>query len=130
MGIGSIGGFNGFVPGYAASRIPSVSVEEVKQQDLQRQNSETAAVSAAPQEQSAPVQPRKDAALEDISLTFNRQDSFDYIGQDSDIRSLDMQMAISDMQKDQVLQQYNYFVGSARDLMDAGADGTVIAKPQ
>lgn len=32
-------------------------------------------------------------------------------GQDSDIKSLDMEKAISDMRKDQVLQQYQFFVG-------------------
>ena len=32
-------------------------------------------------------------------------------GQDPELRSLDMEKAISDMQKDQVLQQYQFFVG-------------------
>lgn len=31
---------------------------------------------------------------------------------DSDIKSLDMEKAISDMRKDQVLQQYQFFVGT------------------
>lgn len=129
MSIGSIGGFNGFVPGYAASRIPSVSVEEVQKQDLQRQAQENAAaVTAVSREETAVQQPRRDAALEDISLTFNKQDSFEHIGRDSDIRSLDMQRAISDMQKDQVLQQYNFFVGSSRNLMEESPDGVVIPK--
>ena len=52
------------------------------------------------------------AALDDISLTFHKQDDFGYIGRDSDIHSLDVEKAISDMRKDQILQQYQYFVGS------------------
>lgn len=52
------------------------------------------------------------AALEDISITFHKQDDFGYIGRDSDIHSLDVEKAISDMRKDQILQQYQYFVGS------------------
>ena len=52
------------------------------------------------------------AALEDISITFHKQDDFSYIGRDSDIHSLDVEKAISDMRKDQILQQYQYFVGS------------------
>ena len=32
-------------------------------------------------------------------------------GADSDINSLDVDRAISDMQRDQVLQQYQFFVG-------------------
>ena len=49
---------------------------------------------------------------EDISITFHKQDDFGYIGRDSDIRSLDVEKAISDMRKGQILQQYQYFVGS------------------
>ena len=61
----------------------------------------------------APVQEQKsNAPLEDISITFHKQDDFGYIGRDSDIHSLDVEKAISDMRKDQILQQYQYFVGS------------------
>ena len=42
----------------------------------------------------------------------HKQDDFGYIGRDSDIHSLDVEKAISDMRKDQILQQYQYFVGS------------------
>lgn len=56
--------------------------------------------------------PSANAALEDISITFHKQDDFGYIGRDSDIHSLDVEKAISDMRKDQILQQYQYFVGS------------------
>ena len=56
--------------------------------------------------------PAANATLEDISVTFNKQDDFGYIGRDSDIHSLDVEKAISDMRKDQILQQYQYFVGS------------------
>ena len=60
-----------------------------------------------------PAQEQKvNAALEDISITFHKQDDFGYIGRDSDIHSLDVEKAISDMRKDQILQQYQYFVGS------------------
>ena len=61
----------------------------------------------------AQVQEQKsNAPLEDISITFHKQDDFGYIGRDSDIHSLDVEKAISDMRKDQILQQYQYFVGS------------------
>lgn len=63
--------------------------------------------------ESASLQEQKpNAPLEDISITFHKQDDFGYIGRDSDIRSLDVEKAISDMRKDQILQQYQYFVGS------------------
>lgn len=71
------------------------------------------------------------ANLEQVSLKFNREGSFDYIGMDSSLENLDMQKAISDMQKDQVLQGYQYFVGSAGSLSGemSSEDGTVVMKP-
>lgn len=71
------------------------------------------------------------ADLEQVSLTFNREDSFGYIGTDSDLNNLDMQKAISDMQKDQILQNYQYFVGSAGSLLGGmpTEDGMVVMKP-
>ena len=70
------------------------------------------------------------ADLEQVSLKFNKEDSFDYIGMDSNLDNLDMQKAISDMQKDQVLQSYQYFVGSAGSLFGEmpSEDGMVILK--
>ena len=66
----------------------------------------------APKEE-APVQEQKsNAPIDDISNTIHKQDDFGYIGRDSDIHSLDVEKAISDMRKDQILQQYQYFVGS------------------
>ena len=71
------------------------------------------------------------ADLEQVSLKFNKEDSFDYIGMDSSLDNLDMQKAISDMQKDQVLQSYQYFVGSAGSLFGEmpSEDGLVVVKP-
>ena len=70
------------------------------------------------------------ADLEQVSLTFNKKDSFGYIGMDSSLDNLDMQKAISDMQKDQVLQSYQYFVGSADSLFGGtpSEDGMVVLK--
>lgn len=50
-------------------------------------------------------------------------------GSRNQLSSPDMRKAISDMQKDGMLQQYQYFVGSANNLVKyASADGTVIQK--
>lgn len=71
------------------------------------------------------------ADLDQVSLKFNKEDSFEYIGMDSSLDNLDMQKAISDMQKDQVLQSYQYFVGSAGSLFGeiSSQDGMVVLKP-
>lgn len=68
------------------------------------------------------------ADLDNISLTFRKDESFDYIGTYSSLENLDMEKAISDMKKDQVLQQYQYFVGNSQNIIANNADGIVIAK--
>lgn len=65
--------------------------------------------------------------LEDISLTFQKDDNFDQIGSESGLANLDVQKAISDMRRDQVLQEYQYFVGSSQGLFSS-EDGLVIPK--
>lgn len=66
--------------------------------------------------------------LENISLKFNKEDSFAYIGKDSDLDQLDVQKAISDMKRDQILQGYQYFVGHVDGLLENSEDGTVFRK--
>lgn len=70
---------------------------------------------------------RENASLEDISLSLNEPKVFDMKGRDSDIDALDIEKAVSDMQKDQALMQYQYFVGDSNPFM-ASEDGIVIAK--
>ena len=73
------------------------------------------------------LRPRVDASLEDISLSLNEPKVFDMKGRDSDIDALDIEKAVSDMQKDQALMQYQYFVGDSNPFM-ASEDGIVVAK--
>ena len=74
------------------------------------------------------ISERKNASLEDISLSLNESlSSFEMKGRDSDIEALDMEKAVSDMQKDQALMQYQYFVGESSPFMSS-EDGIVIAK--
>lgn len=128
MSIGSVGDYSSLLQNYYVPTIPSVNVEDIRQQDRQSDAVQTLPVKDIREEASYTSPERKDAPLEDISITFNKQESFGYIGKDSDIQSLDVQKAISDMRKDSVLQQYQYFVGSARNLMSHSADGAVLAK--
>lgn len=74
--------------------------------------------------------PGRIADLDHISLTFNTEESYDYIGRDSSIDNLDIQKAISDMKKDQVLEHYQYFVGSSDNMLQGKntEDGIVIPK--
>ena len=72
------------------------------------------------------IRPRQNASLEDIKLSLNESSAFEMKGKDSDLESLDMEKAISDMQKDQALMQYQYFVGD-QSIMGS-EDGIVIPK--
>ncbi|MBO4903976.1 MAG: hypothetical protein J5367_02015 [Lachnospiraceae bacterium] len=72
------------------------------------------------------IRPRQNASLEDITLSLNEPNGFEMKGRESDIDALDMEKAVSDMQKDQALMQYQYFVGE-QGIMNS-EDGIVIAK--
>lgn len=73
------------------------------------------------------IKPRQNLSLEDISLSLNEPSGFEMKGRNSDIELLDMEKAVSDMQKDQALMQYQYFVGDSNPFMSS-EDGIVIAK--
>ena len=47
----------------------------------------------------------------DYAQNYRSDETHELKGKDSDLASLDMQKAISDLDKDQVLQQYQFFVG-------------------
>ena len=128
MGINGINDYSNLIGNYRIPSIPSVSVEEVKRQDEQRL-SEEKQLRPVLEDVSLSAKPRNDAALEDISLTFNKGDDYGYIGRDSDIYSLDVENAISDMQKDNILKQYQFFVGNTGvNTIVNNSDGVVVPK--
>ncbi len=102
----NVGMVNGYL-GIGNYKMPNITkVEEINPQISEP----TTAQNVTPiQEERKPVF----TDLEDISIGFNRQDDFSYIGKDADIEQLDMQRAISDMQRDNLFHQYQFFVRSA-----------------
>ncbi len=129
MGIQLWTGFNSMQTYYKSQEIPTVTPEEIKKQEQQLQVTQQQNVSTVESinEPAAEDNRSKTADLENISLTFNKDETFDYIGSESGLAGLDMQKAISDMKKDAVLQEYQYFVGSSKDFFSP-ADGMVIPK--
>ena len=126
MSIQGIGQYGGFYQNYRTPSIPSITIDEAKQNQAAGQivNNQQEALQSTQSEESLGLttsdrngeditnRPAKtNTDLQDISLVFNKNDNFDYIGKDSEIGNLDVQKAISDMKKDQVLQEYQYFVG-------------------
>ena len=129
MNINNYFDYNSMFQNYQAPVIPRVGVDVVVQQDNAKQLEEqNLNIDTTIDNHSLPLLKRNDTPLEDISLTFNKQDGFEYLGRDHDINALDMQKAISDMRKDDVLQQYQYFVGNSKDLYLDSPDGVVIRK--
>lgn len=121
MGIGGIGGVNGIsgigrMQDYSIQMpqpVKTVIVEETGADSHVASSEQINSGNSTAAKEEVPVGEQKpNAPLEDISITFHKQDDFGYIGRDSDIRSLDVEKAISDMRKDQILQQYQYFVES------------------
>lgn len=126
--------YDSFHSNYDVQKIPKVDLDAVKktQQDELHQQENLSGVqnSNATSVDYEASKASRIADLENVSLKFNKEDSFDYIGNDSSLDNLDMQKAISDMKKDQVLHGYQYFVGSARNVYDPqeSEDGVVILK--
>ncbi|MBQ0042779.1 MAG: hypothetical protein KBS85_05600 [Lachnospiraceae bacterium] len=137
--IGAIGSgfdnFGGLYNSYRLQNIPTVDENTVRAQDAAKAGNEAAqgvdagVVSQKQQveEGSQETRASRIANLQDISLTFNKDDDFSYIGADSPLDKLDMDKAISDMKKDSVLEQYQYFVGSQANITNT-ADGAVFLK--
>lgn len=142
MGIGQVGtvGQTGSYSGtdsYAVRKISAIEPEELKKQEQERLEKESGQFNdmrASGQQTGQPHVTPEDAekariaSLQNISLTFNQSEDFGYLGQDASVAGLDMEKAISDMKKDQVLEQYQYFVGGTPETVISTEDGTVIRK--
>ncbi|MCR5311000.1 MAG: hypothetical protein K6E32_06255 [Lachnospiraceae bacterium] len=133
MTINGLPEYGGLYNNYSVRDIPKVDIETVKQQDAIKQAETIAPEVTAPAEPQAPAVPdnrSRVADLDNISLNFNTGDDYSYIGSDFEIGGLDMEKAISDMKKDKMLADYQYFVGSSSNLneMFSGNDGKVFVK--
>ncbi|MGN0432442.1 MAG: hypothetical protein ACI4EQ_08810 [Lachnospiraceae bacterium] len=145
MRIGGVSDYSSMFSNYKVPEIPSVDIEQLKrteevsgsqtlkaeQSNIQKSDAQTQSVNDIDLsiEENVPVA-RPNADVREISLTFNAGEDFGYIGQDSNIENLDMQKAISDMKKDQILQQYQYFVGGTENFLpqSLSEDGMVFLK--
>ena len=132
MRIGAVGRMDDGV--YNVYRIPRVSREDISKNDVskvsevkEKPDISESDLQSQSEEQRKVVSPIN---LEDISIKFNAGETYDYIGKDKDIQNLDIKKAVSDMQKDQVLEQYQFFVGKqdASGILVNNSDGMVLCK--
>ena len=121
---------NGFVQGYNAYNIPSV---KDNQQVNPAQNPVKESQQSQPKEQeekkgfdlTVEVPARENASIENVAISFGQYDSSSIdLFADMGLASRDMKQAISGMQKDQILHEYQYFVGG-KDL--TGKESNIIA---
>ena len=137
MAVSLMSGYNN-IPAYY--RIPEASAVTPQKIDEQPKtvHESTVAVDAVKEQSTGTQQVQQDAAEEstlqkrtsvnpsEISMTFHKEETFDYLGSESSLMNLDMQKAISDMKKDSILQDYQYFVGSTISINPE--DGMVFRK--
>lgn len=137
MAINLFSDYGGFYQSYKFTEIPKVDTATVKAQDDAKKLAEEALPSIPVVEEvkaSEAIEPdtrTRTADLDNISLTFNTGDDFSYIGSEFEIERLDIAQAISDMRKDKILEDYQYFVGSGADSIQQGVpnqDGKVFLK--
>ena len=135
---------NGYVNGYDAYSIPKAS-DEIKigqgsaaQQSIEAKNRQEAP--EAKEEKKGldltvtEVPSRENASIENIARSFGQYDasSIDLFGERG-LASEDMKQAISGMQRDKILHEYQYFVGG-KDLTGkpsniiAGTDDGIVIK--
>lgn len=110
---------------YYKPEMKTVHTEETQDQDMKESIPESAPSSKL---YSSFDRKTGNIGLENISLTFRKENSFDYIGSESSLESLDIRKAVSDMRKDSILQEYQYFVGGAQGILKNTQDGIVIPK--
>jgi len=109
------------------SKAPVEAVKPVAQPEAQE----------APVKESAPqlkinlnldgIRAKSNASLEDISRDFTKRENFSLTNMDPLSMETEMEKAVSEMNKDQSLRQYQVFVGDNNIIMN-DEDGIVIMK--
>ncbi len=129
MAINGLLDYGGLYSNYRPVQIPMVDVSEVAKQDENAIKASENIVAAPVLETPVNDNRSRMADLDNISLNFNTGDDYSYIGSESDMATLDMEKLISDMKKDKVLEDYQYFVGSTNTQNTfADSDGAVFLK--
>lgn len=64
----------------------------------------------------------------DFAQQFKPDEPFEMKGIDSDVNRLDMEKAVSDLDKDQVLKQYQYFVGPNTNAMQQATEQQAVLR--
>ncbi|MCH4190792.1 MAG: hypothetical protein LKF52_00675 [Butyrivibrio sp.] len=130
-------GYSSFLQHYSSYNIPLAGEGQQASStgtslDAQTQKAQESVVPAV-QTSDIPAQistQRRDASIRDVQTSLGNKDASLQGYSVSSLMTQDMKKAISDMQKDQVLQEYQYYVGSSRNngsqILTQDEDGTVV----
>lgn len=129
-------GYSNFASSYSRIQYPRQNEESLQNLNGQNGSQEQKVVTPERETAKAPVmdlkldsiKPRTSLSIEDISLSLSQPAPFEMKGSAASIEELDLSKAVSDMQKDGALQQYQYFVGNDAPIFQS-EDGIVVAKP-
>ncbi len=108
----NISGIRPYMDYSRLSQISSVSTEYDVNTDLIAQHQDETSVSLT-QADIDSARANQTYSAYDYAMRYDPLETFEMKGTESDLRSLDVEKAISDMQKDQAIQQYQYFVGDS-----------------
>ena len=107
----------------ALNRIPEVSGKEAEVTDIQPDENVDAVTAA----KGADSVSRINGDVAEIALRLKTSDGFDSVDKAAKIGEYDVLKAIDDLEKDESLEQYQYFVGEGNIIEDS-EDGIVIQK--
>lgn len=122
MGINVLNSYMNFNSDYRINSIPKadeITNSPLPEKEVEKKSQE---ISIEPV-----VERKPNADVHELSVKFNANEDYSYIGRDRNVAILDMQKAISDMKQDSILQDYQYFVGSGKNMFSS-EDGRIIAK--
>lgn len=111
MNVSGVRPYAGFYQ-YNSIRLNEARNAQIAAAESVNQQSVSEAPAKEPVAQVPAVEERKPQTFSsyDFAQQYNPDETFDLKGADSDINSLDVQKAVSEMTKDTMLQQYQYFV--------------------
>jgi len=96
----------------------SIKINEVRSQQIQeaKESSQIPVTNTAEPEDNGdarqiPKVQQEDQGIVDFNARYQPDAYYELKGIDSDLSKLDVEKALSDLKKDQVLQQYQFFVG-------------------
>jgi hypothetical protein len=103
--------YDNYQNGYGSYKIPSADVSSLDKTDGNAKKDSVSAAQPVAKE-NIPLtsdninKASKTASLDSVSVTFNKNESFGYIGSDKDISKLDETRSVSGKQKDSLLNDY------------------------